>query len=80
MDNETIIAELEAQGYQVYPPRDAQAEWEMKVGMLLQSWHSIKNTLDTDADVVLTNRAYNTLYIIAREISGKLRSIEEEAA
>lgn len=62
-----IIADLEAKGYSVTPPRDEQYLWETSVGMLLQSWHLIRNTLER-RDVVLSDRAYSTLGIINREI------------
>lgn len=74
-----IIAQLEAEGYSVTPPRDEQYIWETSVGMLLQSWHLIRSALER-GDVSLSNRAYTTLGIIRREIFDAITVAKDEVA
>lgn len=80
MNTEAMIAQLEALGYDVTPPRDRQSEWEMKVGMLLQSWHVIRNMLER-GDAVLTQSSHTTLGIIRKEIFDEIdAAMKKDAA
>ena len=78
MSRETIIEELEAQGYQVIPPRDDQSEWEMKVGMFLQSFQSIQQKFERH-EVIMTDRSEWTLDFIRGELSEMLTHAKQES-
>lgn len=78
MSNETIIAELEAQGYQVYPPRDEQREWEMRIGLWLQSFELIQAKFERH-EVSMSDRSRATLEHIRAQLDDMLTHAEQES-
>jgi hypothetical protein len=75
----SIIAELEAEGYQVYPPRNPQSEWENRVGQLLQTFNSIERQFVLD-ELEMSDRSRSTLDFIQAHIAEMLGANEESEA
>tara|TARA_R110002074_G_C12558458_1_gene667662 strand:+ start:42272 stop:42523 length:252 start_codon:yes stop_codon:yes gene_type:complete len=72
-----IIADLEAKGYSVTPPRDTQVEFENNVGLWLQSWHRIVG-LHNSGFIEMRDRSRTTLSIVYDELGKLLGNAEQK--
>lgn len=72
-DRQSVIDQLEADGWTVTPPRNDQRDWQIAVGLLLSTFHhSIKKPFHR-GDVVLTEQSRFTLASIRDEIEEMLK-------
>ena len=68
MSIHSTIAELEAQGYTVIPPRDRQAEFELAVATMLDNFIvSVQRPIER-GNAEMCDRSRRTLTIIYEEI------------